>query len=93
VLTCSGLTGTGLDAVWEQITQHRKTLQESGELAEKRSKQQVDWTWAMVREQLLGRLAERPSVRAVATEIERLVRAGEITASLAAQRILDAFDE
>ncbi|MGH3467625.1 MAG: methylmalonyl Co-A mutase-associated GTPase MeaB [Thermocrispum sp.] len=93
VLTCSGLTGTGLDTVWQQITRHRETLRSSGELAAKRARQQVDWTWSMVREQLLGRLAERPAVREIAVDVEALVRAGEITASLAAQRILDAFDE
>ncbi|MQA61902.1 MAG: methylmalonyl Co-A mutase-associated GTPase MeaB [Actinophytocola sp.] len=91
VLTCSGLTGDGLDTVWQQIGRHRGTLDESGELAAKRSRQQVDWTWAMVREQLLGRLERHPGVRSVVPEVEALVRAGEITATLAAQRILDAF--
>ncbi|WP_028851150.1 methylmalonyl Co-A mutase-associated GTPase MeaB [Thermocrispum municipale] len=93
VLTCSGLTGAGLDTVWDKVVEHHTLLRESGELDAKRGRQQVDWTWSMVREQLLARLTERPAVRAVAAEVEELVRAGEITASLAAQRILDAFDE
>ncbi|WP_199435463.1 methylmalonyl Co-A mutase-associated GTPase MeaB [Qaidamihabitans albus] len=91
VLTCSALTGNGLDTVWQQIGRHRETLAESGGLAEKRSAQQVDWTWSMVREQLLARLAEHPAVRAVVPEVEQAVRDGELTATLAAERILGAF--
>jgi LAO/AO transport system kinase len=91
VLTCSGLNDVGLDTVWQQIERHREQLLESGELDAKRKQQQVDWAWSMVREQLLGRLAEHPGVRAVVPEVEQAVRDGELTATLAAQRILAAF--
>jgi LAO/AO transport system kinase len=91
VLTCSGLNDIGLDTVWQQIERHRSQMAESGELDAKRKQQQVDWTWSMVRDQLLGRLADHPGVRAAVPEVERAVRAGELTATLAAQRILDAF--
>ncbi|GAA5128033.1 methylmalonyl Co-A mutase-associated GTPase MeaB [Haloechinothrix salitolerans] len=93
VLTCSGITGAGLDTVWRQIGEHRDAMVASGELAAKRSRQQVDWMWAMVREQLLYRLEQHAGVRGVVGEVEGLVREGEITPTLAAQRILDAFGE
>jgi LAO/AO transport system kinase len=91
VLTCSGLNDVGLDTVWQQIERHREQLLESGELDTKRKQQQVDWTWSMVRDQVLGRLAEHPGVRALVPEVEQAVRDGELTATLAAHRILDAF--
>lgn len=91
VLTCSGLTGSGLDTVWEQVEQHHAVLTESGELGEKRSQQLLDWTWALVRDQLLSELTSHPAVQSVREEVESQVRAGELTASLAATRILDAF--
>jgi len=91
VLTCSGLNDIGLDTVWQQIERHRAALEESGELDRKRKQQQVDWTWAMVREQLQARLAEHPGVRAVVPDVEQDVRQGRLTATLAAQKILDAF--
>ncbi|GAB3497850.1 methylmalonyl Co-A mutase-associated GTPase MeaB [Amycolatopsis cihanbeyliensis] len=91
VLTCSALTGNGLDTVWQQIRRHNEVLAASGKLAAKRSSQQVEWTWSMVREQLLGRLAADSRVRSVVPEVERAVRAGELTATLAAERILGAF--
>jgi LAO/AO transport system kinase len=93
VLTCSGLHGVGLDAIWEEVERHRQTLAASGELAAKRRHQQVDWTWTMVRDTLLSRLHDHPAVRAVAPELERQVRNGRITATLAAERILAAFSD
>ncbi|WP_409466778.1 methylmalonyl Co-A mutase-associated GTPase MeaB [Amycolatopsis sp. GA6-003] len=93
VLTCSGLEGSGLDEVWAAIGKHREVLTESGDLGERRKRQQVDWTWSMVREQLLDRLTAHPAVRAQVSDVERAVRDGELTATLAAQRILAAFAE
>jgi LAO/AO transport system kinase len=91
VLTCSGLAGDGLDVVWEQVGRHRAALEAAGELVERRRRQQVEWTWAMVHDQLLGSLRSNPAVRALVPELERQVRAGELTATLAAERILGAF--
>ncbi|WP_243793589.1 methylmalonyl Co-A mutase-associated GTPase MeaB [Saccharopolyspora gloriosae] len=93
VVTCSGLTGNGLDSLWEQIEQHRATLTDTGELADKRSRQQVEWTWALVRDQLMAELVAHPEVREIVADVESHVRAGELTASLAAERLLRAFRE
>jgi LAO/AO transport system kinase len=91
VLTCSGLTGSGLDTLWEQVGRHHDTLSASGALADKRRRQQVDWTWTMVRDTLLTRLAEHPGVRALTPSLEQQVADGSITPTLAAERILAAF--
>ncbi|WP_197321298.1 methylmalonyl Co-A mutase-associated GTPase MeaB [Saccharomonospora sp. NB11] len=91
VLTCSGLTGAGLDTVWRQLVRHRQHLADSGELEARRQQQQVDWTWAMVRDQLLDRLVRHPDVRAIVDEVEQDVREGRSTATLGAERILRAF--
>ncbi|WP_405003480.1 methylmalonyl Co-A mutase-associated GTPase MeaB [Kitasatospora purpeofusca] len=91
VLTCSGRDGGGLDVVWERLQQHRKVLDATGALAAKRRDQQVEWTWAMVHDQLLTRLHSHPEVGRLVPELERRVREGTMTATLAADRILDAF--
>ncbi|MFF1796817.1 methylmalonyl Co-A mutase-associated GTPase MeaB [Kitasatospora sp. NPDC058263] len=91
VLTCSGRDGTGLDTLWERLQQHRKVLDATGALEAKRRDQQVEWTWAMVHDQLYAQLHEHPEVRRLAPALEREVREGTIPASLAAQRLLDAF--
>lgn len=91
VLTCSALHDIGLDTVWQQIERHRESTISSGELDRRRKRQQVEWTWALVRDELLGSLAGHPGVRAVVPEVEKAVAEGSITPTLAAQRILDAF--
>lgn len=93
VLSCSARESTGLDTVWERLEQHRTLLDATGRLTARRREQQVDWAWTMVREELLGRLHADPAVRALAPEVERLVRDGELTATLAAERILGAFGD
>ncbi len=87
VLTCSGLTGDGLAELWRQILGHQEGL----DLAAKRRGQQVGWTWTLVRERLLAELRDDPEVAAIAGEVEREVLAGELTPSLAADRLLAAF--
>jgi LAO/AO transport system kinase len=85
------MTGAGLDTVWEQVRRHHETLSESGALVEKRRRQQVDWTWTMVRDTLLTRLSEHPGVRALAPSLEQQVADGTLTPTLAAERILKEF--
>lgn len=92
VLTMSAIEGTGLDEFWNTVLRHQQVLRDAGEFAEKRRKQQVDWTWTMVNDQLLRRLAQSPSVKAIRDDVESRVRDGSLTAALAAQELLDAFD-
>ncbi|MFD7291355.1 methylmalonyl Co-A mutase-associated GTPase MeaB [Streptomyces sp. NPDC059863] len=91
VLSCSAREGSGLDTVWERLEQHRAVLGADGRLDRKRRDQQVDWTWAMVRDHLLDRLREHPGVRELAPALERDVRDGTLTATLAAERIIEAL--
>ena len=51
VVTCSGLTDVGVDDVWARVLAHREHLGEDG-LAAKRADQQLDFTWALVRDEL-----------------------------------------
>jgi LAO/AO transport system kinase len=91
VLTCAGLTGDGLDAVWTKLVEHQERMRASGELAERRRTQQVRWVWQMVRDGLEHQLRAHPGVRATAPELEKAVLAGELTPALAARQILGTF--
>jgi LAO/AO transport system kinase len=91
VLTCSALESRDVDKVWERVLAHREALGEQG-LAEKRAGQQLDFTWALVRDELDQRLAHHPGVAAVRDEIRREVLAGDLPAPVAADRILAAYD-
>ena len=91
VVTCSALTGAGIDDVWTRVGQHRDHLGADG-LAHKRAAQQLEFTWALVRDELAQRLRTSPGVAAVRDDVRRAVLAGELPAPLAADRLLAAYD-
>ncbi|MEO7060973.1 MAG: methylmalonyl Co-A mutase-associated GTPase MeaB [Lapillicoccus sp.] len=92
VVTCSGLLDIGVDALWQQVLGHREHLGVDG-LADKRARQQLDFTWALVRDELHQRLRHSRGVRDVRDDIRGAVLAGELPATVAADRLLAAYDE
>jgi LAO/AO transport system kinase len=91
VVTCSGLTGTGVDDVWQRVLDHREHLGPEG-LASKRAEQQLEFTWTLVRDELADRLRRSPGVREVRADVRRRVLTGELTAPVAADLVLEAYD-
>jgi LAO/AO transport system kinase len=91
VVTCSGLTGTGVDDVWQRVLTHREHLGEDG-LATKRAEQQLEFTWTLVRDELADRLRRSAGVRQVRDDVRRRVLAGELTAPMAADLVIEAYD-
>ena len=91
VVTCSALEDIGVDDLWERVLAHRDHLGGEGLLA-KRAEQQLDFTWAMVRDELDQRLRLSPGVRGVRDEVRAAVLAGELPATVAADRLLAAYD-
>lgn len=92
VVTCSALTGAGVDDVWQRVLDHRGHLGDQG-LADKRAAQQLDFAWALVRDELEQRLRRSHAVRRVRQEVREQVLQGELTAVAAADRILAAYDD
>ena len=91
-LTCSALSGQGVAEVWATVQRHREALGASGARERRRATQQVDWMWATVRERLLRGVRDAPAVRAELPGLEARVRAGETSASAAAERILGLLE-
>ncbi|MBW2713902.1 MAG: methylmalonyl Co-A mutase-associated GTPase MeaB [Deltaproteobacteria bacterium] len=91
VITCSGLNGEGLPTLWEKICEHREILTESGELETRRHRQWVSWMWSMIEDQLLTSLKNHPEVSGQLASLEEQVIQGELTPTLAAQKVLKAF--
>ncbi len=91
VVTCSGLNDLGVEEVWRRVLAHREHLGEDG-LGAKRARQQLDFTWALVRDELDQRLRHSPGVAAIRDEVRAAVLAGELPATAAADKILAAYD-
>jgi LAO/AO transport system kinase len=91
VLTCSARDNVRLDTVWRHLAGHHDRLAATGELEGRRRRQQVGWTWSMVRDRLLTELRENPAVRDLAPSLEAQVADGTLTPTQAADLILAAF--
>jgi LAO/AO transport system kinase len=92
VVTVSGLHDIGVDDLWGRVLAHREHLGAEG-LADKRARQQLDFTWALVRDELDQRLRRSEGVRRIRAEVRTAVLAGELPAPVAADRLLAAYDE
>jgi len=91
VLTCSALTGDGVTELWATIGRHRAFLGPEG-LAAKRSAQQWELTWALVRDELDQRLRRSAAVSEAADALRGDVLTGRLPAAAAADAILTAYD-
>jgi LAO/AO transport system kinase len=87
VLTVSGATGAGLDALWQAVLDHRERLTRTGEIAAKRQAQDKQWMWALVRDRLQARLSEDPILKERVPTLEGEVAAGRLAPSAAADEI------
>ena len=75
----------------EIIERRQQRLKASGELADRRRRQNLRWLWALVEDQLGQALRTHPAVQTIRDDLERGVLAGTIPAEAAARRILEAF--
>ena len=57
-----------------------------------RRDQRLGWMWAIVTDRVLDHLHRHPGVQALVPPTEAAVRSGELSPSLAADRILTAFE-
>jgi LAO/AO transport system kinase len=92
VLTCSGVTLDGLHDVWQTVQDHKKRLSASGELAEKRKSQALQWMWSMIHDGLRDRFYQHPEIQRHLDTIAGDVRNGLMMPTTAAQRLLFLLD-
>lgn len=93
VMTSSGLTGQGVEAIWEKISEHRALMIASGDWESRRSGQKVRWMWALIEDRLIYRMREDPKIAATIGDLEKHVNDGSMTPVGAADRVLSAFNE
>jgi LAO/AO transport system kinase len=93
VLTCSAVTLDGIEDIWQTILDHRKKLEISGELREKRRRQALDWLWALVEEGLKDRFYRNPNVEKSLPQIIKAVEKGKTAPTIAADVLLNLHDQ
>ncbi len=88
VLTCSAAEGKGIDKIWETILDHRDKLTVSGEMAEKRKTQALDWMAFLIDEGLRHWFYTSPHVREALPMLRRNVEEKKTSPTAAADSLL-----
>jgi len=88
VLTCSAMEGKGLDTIWKTILDHRDKLTRSGEIAEKRKTQDLDWMTFLLDEGLRHWFYTSPHVREALPRLRTEVEEKRTSPTAAADSLL-----
>jgi LAO/AO transport system kinase len=88
VLTYSALDGTGLDTLWETVLDHRRLLVDSGQLLERRERQQRRWLERLLDETLLREFKSQPGFQAALNDAQAAVKDGRETVPQAVRALL-----
>ncbi len=89
---CSGLTGEGVPQLWETVDSFYRTLSPTGQIAERRQRQLLDWMMDLIYDELRRRFDHDARVIAELPAIQQALLHGDLTAVSAAQTLLNAFD-
>jgi LAO/AO transport system kinase len=91
-IAVSGLTGEGLDELWQVIEEHRRTFESSGELTMLRAEQQRAWMWSLIADRLERTFRAHPAVVEKLAAIESDVVTGRVTPPAATEVLFEAFE-
>lgn len=91
VVTCSAVTGEGLDDVWKAVLDHRSWLVENGSLEARRTAQQHEWMWSIIRNQINDSLDGDPQIQSCAETVGEQIDSGACDALDGAEKVLRAF--
>jgi len=93
VLTCSALEATGIEEIWTTVLKHRQVMTDSGEMAEMRRRQAMEWMWFLVKEGLEDWFYNSPYVKARLPVLKKEVADGRTAPTLAADQLLAFLGE
>jgi LAO/AO transport system kinase len=91
VLSCSAITGDGIDTLWETIEKHARIMQDSGEREARRVQQKLSWLEAHIRDRLLDDFKNNPAVSGIIDEMKQNVSDGKTTVSRAVTELLKQY--
>jgi LAO/AO transport system kinase len=91
VLTCSGLTGEGCEAVWQAIEEHQRAAVLSGQRDEKRKEQDLRWFRETLDEMLRAHFQSHPAVARGLSELEKAIASKSSSPWHAAEALIKAY--
>ncbi len=86
---CSSITGEGINEIWQVVMDFKNSMDASGRLQARRQQQTWDWVREMAWSYVNTLIFQNPSVMQCEEDVKKQLMSGDITASLAAQKIID----
>ena len=93
VMSCSSINDEGIVEVWGQVDAFKGILSKTGQLQQRRAEQAKAWMWSEMTESLVADLKADERIRSLVPDIESAVLAGELPATVAAQRVLNLYKD
>ena len=91
VMACSSVNNQGVTEVWAEVDRFKATIYEDGRLQQQRAQQAKAWMWSEMAESLVVDLKSDPSIKRMIPELESAVLDGSLPATVAAQRMINAY--
>jgi len=91
LVACSALEGTGMQPIWQLISDYYAQTSESGFLQHNRQFQRVDWLREQIRQLLEDRFYENELVKQHIASADQAVRSGEKLPDEAAADLINLF--
>jgi LAO/AO transport system kinase len=91
VLTCSSINNNGIVEIWQSVKKFEESMREAGEFEKKRSHQAISWMWKEIKEALIYRFINHPTIALQIQSIEESVENGKKSPTQAAMELLAAI--
>jgi len=92
-LTCSALTGAGIEALWNSALQYAEVTRENGWFAHTRQDQQRHWLQEILNQGLRQLFDAHPAIQTRMASLEQEVLSGHTSPFRAARTLLDAYSD
>jgi LAO/AO transport system kinase len=84
---CSSLENTGMDAIWNVITEHHDWLNNRGFLHQNRLNQDLEWMHETLQNRILDNFYTHPEYTKILASLEEKIRNKEVTPFAAAEQL------
>jgi LAO/AO transport system kinase len=91
VTTCSAYEKTGIDAIWDIITEYFEWVKSNQYFEENRQKQNQFWMMETINEQLKSHFYNHPNVIQLLEENKKAVATNEVSPFAAAMKLLGQY--
>jgi len=91
VLACSSMKKTGIAEVWQMILEHEAQLEVSGRIADRRTREALQWMNDLISMGLAELFRSQPAVAERLPVLQRGVREGSVTPLAASHELLRLF--